>query len=275
MLPTGSVAPDQNDLARPHPQRHLERDERLTDLTWKESRAADPPFRRMRVRLKREIVTMGVDGIDPNRIVGTHVEPQDWNALIQDPEVAVIDTRNDYEVAIGTFAGARSAQQSGKVWALFLRRISLFFPGINDIGLFMITVSTAADMVKFFRNPIAQKENQEGATKPAQNFGHCHRIKHRSGTYSLSIKCYVSASHRRTQGVVTATKRPSWVKVTGIYLMQFKIAFQGELGAYSHEACREAYPDKRPLPCRTFEDAIEAVRSGTAVALTGSGIGSG
>lgn len=51
---------------------------------------------------------MGVDGIDPNRIVGTHVEPQDWNALIQDPEVAVIDTRNDYEVAIGTFAGARN-----------------------------------------------------------------------------------------------------------------------------------------------------------------------
>jgi UPF0176 protein len=64
------------------------------------------PFYRMKVRIKPEIVTMGVPGTDPTKIVGTYVEPEDWNGLIADPEVAVIDTRNDYEVGIGTFEGA-------------------------------------------------------------------------------------------------------------------------------------------------------------------------
>ena len=77
-----------------------------SDLEWKESTAAAMPFGRMKVRLKREIVTMGVPGTDPRAIVGTYVEPADWNALISAPDVAVIDTRNDYEVAIGTFRGA-------------------------------------------------------------------------------------------------------------------------------------------------------------------------
>jgi len=77
-----------------------------SDVEWKESRAAVQPFKRMKVRLKREIVTMGVDGIDPNAIVGTYVAPADWNALISDPGTILIDTRNDYEVAIGTFKGA-------------------------------------------------------------------------------------------------------------------------------------------------------------------------
>ncbi len=76
------------------------------DLEWKESGAAEMPFGRMKVRLKQEIVTMGVPGTDPNQLVGTYVAPQDWNALISAPDVAVIDTRNDYEVAIGTFDGA-------------------------------------------------------------------------------------------------------------------------------------------------------------------------
>jgi UPF0176 protein len=84
----------------------LRRDPRLADLTWKESTASTQPFRKMRVRLKEEIVTMGVDGIDPTQLVGTYVKPEDWNALISDPEVIVIDTRNDYEVSIGTFVGA-------------------------------------------------------------------------------------------------------------------------------------------------------------------------
>ncbi len=75
-------------------------------LEWKESTAATMPFGRMKVRLKREIVTMGQPDIDPTAAVGRYVAPQDWNALIQDPDVAVIDTRNDYEVQIGTFAGA-------------------------------------------------------------------------------------------------------------------------------------------------------------------------
>jgi UPF0176 protein len=76
------------------------------DLEWKESTAAEMPFGRMKVRLKREIVTMGVPGTDPNALVGTYVDPSDWNDLIAAPDVAVIDTRNDYETAIGTFQGA-------------------------------------------------------------------------------------------------------------------------------------------------------------------------
>ena len=76
------------------------------DLEWKESQSDHPPFPRMKVRLKREIVTMGQPDVDPKARVGHYVEPGDWNDLIRDPEVAVIDTRNDYEVAIGTFEGA-------------------------------------------------------------------------------------------------------------------------------------------------------------------------
>lgn len=84
----------------------LRSDPRLATLEHKESWAADMPFHRMKVRLKKEIVTMGVPGIDPRHIVGTYVKPQDWNALISQPDVVLVDTRNDYEVAIGTFKGA-------------------------------------------------------------------------------------------------------------------------------------------------------------------------
>ena len=84
----------------------LKADPRLVDLDHKESRADDMPFYRMKVRLKKEIVTMGVEGVDPNEIVGTYVDPKDWNDLINDPDVVLIDTRNDYEVEIGTFKGA-------------------------------------------------------------------------------------------------------------------------------------------------------------------------
>ena len=75
-------------------------------LDWKESPAEAMPFGRMKVRLKREIVTMGKPDVDPVASVGRYVEPADWNALIAAPDVAVIDTRNDYEVGIGTFEGA-------------------------------------------------------------------------------------------------------------------------------------------------------------------------
>lgn len=78
----------------------------LEGLEHKESYAFGNPFYRMKVRLKREIVTMGVEGIDPNEVVGTYVDPKDWNDLISDPDVVLIDTRNDYEVGIGTFKGA-------------------------------------------------------------------------------------------------------------------------------------------------------------------------
>jgi UPF0176 protein len=76
------------------------------DLEWKESTATTPPFHRMKVRLKREIVTMGQPDVDPVARVGNYVNAADWNDLISAPDVAVIDTRNNYEVAIGTFEGA-------------------------------------------------------------------------------------------------------------------------------------------------------------------------
>ena len=75
-------------------------------LEAKFAEAPENPFLRLKVRLKREIVTMGIPGTDPNALVGTYVEPEDWNALISDPDTVLIDTRNDYEFAIGTFEGA-------------------------------------------------------------------------------------------------------------------------------------------------------------------------
>ncbi len=75
-------------------------------LDWKESPAEAMPFGRMKVRLKREIVTMGQPQVDPRAGTGHYVAPSEWNELISAPDVAVIDTRNDYEVAIGTFEGA-------------------------------------------------------------------------------------------------------------------------------------------------------------------------
>lgn len=76
------------------------------DLDWHESQSVDPPFGRLKVRLKREIVTMGQPDVDPRTRVGHYVDPADWNGLIRQPDVTVIDTRNDFEVAIGTFQGA-------------------------------------------------------------------------------------------------------------------------------------------------------------------------
>ncbi len=76
------------------------------DLEWKEATADHPPFGKMKVRLKKEIVTMGQPDVDPRARVGNYVEPEDWNDLIRSDDVVVIDTRNDYEVAIGTFEGA-------------------------------------------------------------------------------------------------------------------------------------------------------------------------
>jgi UPF0176 protein len=88
----------------------IRQDQRLADLEIKYSTAAAMPFDRLKVRLKAEIVTLGRPEADPNQRVGTYVEPQDWNALIADPEVLVIDTRNDYEVRIGSFANAVNPQ---------------------------------------------------------------------------------------------------------------------------------------------------------------------
>lgn len=84
----------------------LRADPRLRDIDCKESLTDRPPFKRAKVKLKKEIVTLGVEGIDPRRVVGTYVDPKDWNHLISDPEVLLIDTRNDYEYKVGTFRNA-------------------------------------------------------------------------------------------------------------------------------------------------------------------------
>ncbi len=84
----------------------LRSDSRLQPLQAKESYVDENPFYRTKVKLKKEIVTMGVENIDPNHIVGTYVKARDWNELISDPEVTLVDTRNDYEVQIGTFRNA-------------------------------------------------------------------------------------------------------------------------------------------------------------------------
>ncbi len=104
----GTVAGDEAGIAAL--MAYLEAVPEFDGLEVKYSTAAAMPFHRMKVRLKREIVTMGVETIDPLQSVGTYVEPADWNALIGDPDTVVIDTRNSYEVSIGTFAGAVDPQ---------------------------------------------------------------------------------------------------------------------------------------------------------------------
>ena len=109
------------------------------DLEWKLSTAEQRPFARMKVRLKKEIVTMGVRDVDPRASVGHYVQPADWNELIQSPDVAVIDTRNDYEVAIGSFEGAvdpktRSFREFPEWWEnnkgrFHNKRIAMFCTG--------------------------------------------------------------------------------------------------------------------------------------------------
>jgi len=87
---------------------YLSKDPRLAGVSYKESFVDEMPFLRTRVKLKKEIVTMGIEGIDPKRVVGTYIKPKDWNALISDPDVILVDTRNDYEVQVGTFKYARN-----------------------------------------------------------------------------------------------------------------------------------------------------------------------
>ncbi|MCL4120808.1 UNVERIFIED_CONTAM: hypothetical protein GTU68_010424 [Idotea baltica] len=85
---------------------YLKSDPRLADIDYKESYHDDMPFYRSKVKLKKEIVTLGVKDIDPNKVCGKHVKPKDWNELISDPDVLLVDTRNEYEIEIGTFKNA-------------------------------------------------------------------------------------------------------------------------------------------------------------------------
>lgn len=84
----------------------LRQEPRMAALVHKESTCEAPPFHRLKVRLRREIVTMGVEGISPTERTGVYTDPQEWNALLDRDDVVVLDTRNDYEVAVGTFPGA-------------------------------------------------------------------------------------------------------------------------------------------------------------------------
>lgn len=84
----------------------LRSDERLVDLEHKESYSDEMPFLRMKVKLKKEIVTIGIPEVSPTKTVGTYVQGKDWDALLDDPEVVVIDTRNEYEYAVGSFENA-------------------------------------------------------------------------------------------------------------------------------------------------------------------------
>ena len=87
---------------------HLRSLDGLADLEPKQSTSEKQPFVRLKVKIKSEIVTLGLPEVDPNQQVGTYVEPQNWNQIISDPEVVVIDTRNDYEVEIGSFKQAKN-----------------------------------------------------------------------------------------------------------------------------------------------------------------------
>jgi UPF0176 protein len=85
---------------------YLRLDNRLSDLNFKETYDDLMPFEKAKVKFRNEIVTLGVEGIDPLKSTGTHVSPEEWNSLISDPDVVVIDTRNNYEVELGTFKHA-------------------------------------------------------------------------------------------------------------------------------------------------------------------------
>jgi UPF0176 protein len=88
----------------------LRSDPRLKDLEHKQAWVNAPPFERMKVKLKKEIVPLGIPHIDPSLRSGTYVKPQDWNRLLSDPDVLLIDTRNEYEVTVGSFKGAHNPQ---------------------------------------------------------------------------------------------------------------------------------------------------------------------
>ena len=88
----------------------IKQDCRLSDLTPRDSYSKSTTFYRLKIFLRNEIVTLGDDSINPSQEVGKYIEPEDWNSLISDPDVVLIDTRNDYEVEIGTFEGAINPQ---------------------------------------------------------------------------------------------------------------------------------------------------------------------
>ncbi len=104
----GTVAGDRSGIS--HLKEHLEQQLGFERLEYKESLTDEFPFHRMKVKLKKEIVTLGVPGVSPDNFSGTRLEMKQWNEVINDPDVLVIDTRNQYEVDIGTFKNAISPE---------------------------------------------------------------------------------------------------------------------------------------------------------------------
>ena len=100
----GTIAGDNDSIMKSLD--YLQKDKRLVGLEYKFSYSEKPPFKRLKVKLKKEIVTLGVSDIDPTHSSGTYVKPADWNELINDPDVVLIDTRNNYEFEIGSFKGS-------------------------------------------------------------------------------------------------------------------------------------------------------------------------
>ena len=100
----GTIAGDNDSIMKS--LNYLQKDKRLVGLEYKFSYSEKPPFKRFKVKLKKEIVTLGVSDIDPTHSSGTYVKPADWNELINDPDVVLIDTRNNYEFEIGSFNGS-------------------------------------------------------------------------------------------------------------------------------------------------------------------------
>ena len=117
--------------------------DKFNTLSYKESWASANPFYRMKVRLKKEIVALGVKGISPTKKVGQYIKPEEWNQLLQDPEVVVIDTRNDYEFDIGTFKNAVNPKRKRFVNFQSLLRINWIQNNIKKLPCFVLVVSVA------------------------------------------------------------------------------------------------------------------------------------
>jgi UPF0176 protein len=132
----GTIAGSEDDVARV--VGHIRNLPGCADLDVKYSTADKMPFYRMKVRLKREIVTMGQPDIDPLQDAGHYVAPTDWNALISDPDTVVIDTRNDYEIAVGTFPGAvdPKTQSFGDFPAWFRANRDALTSGKKKVAMF-------------------------------------------------------------------------------------------------------------------------------------------
>ncbi|WP_334129495.1 oxygen-dependent tRNA uridine(34) hydroxylase TrhO [Sneathiella sp.] len=135
----------------------LKADPRFADLQHKEALHETQPFYRMKVRLKKEIVTLGAENLDPREVVGTYVKPKDWDALISDPDVLLIDTRNDYEVEVGTFRGAINPET--KTFREFKKFVEEKLDPVRDQKIAMFCTggircekSTSYLLTKGFRN---------------------------------------------------------------------------------------------------------------------------